>query len=164
MLVFAKRWGLIAIQFVPRRHPPSTSTTSTNSKSTPNASSLSTPVPVPPANHIRSTSSGVSAATNGPKGPLVRTAPATPPDGCPQSKRRRATISSPSMKKSAAAVGSVTLAPAPATADVGVRAGTGVAVGIGAGAPKLNHTAVTVAQKRATRASIGSMPVKPASG
>lgn len=68
------------------------------------------------------------------------------------------------MKKSAAAVGSVTLAPAPATADVGVRAGAGVAVGIGAGATKLNHTAVTVAQKRATRASIGSMPVKPASG
>ncbi|XAO27289.1 hypothetical protein I312_106134 [Cryptococcus bacillisporus CA1280] len=57
------------LPFVPRRHPPSTSTTSTNSKSTPNASSLSTPVPVPPANHIRSTPSGVSAATNGPKGP-----------------------------------------------------------------------------------------------
>lgn len=164
MLVFVKLRELIAIQFVPRRHTPSTSTTSTNSKSTPNPPSLSTPVPVPAVNHIRSTPSGVSAATNGPKGPLVRTAPATPPDGCPQSKRRRATISSPLTKKSGAAAGSVTLAPAPATADAGVRAGAGVAVGIGAGAPKLNHTAVTVAQKRATRASIGGMPVKPASG
>lgn len=61
-------------------------------------------------------------------------------------------------------MGNVTLPPALATAEVGGRAGAGVAVGIGAGAPKLNHTAVTVAQKRATRASVGGMPVKPASG
>lgn len=94
----------------------------------------------------------------------MRTAPATPLDGCPQSKRRRATISSPLAKKPGVATGSVALAPAPASSEIGGEAAVGVAVGIGAGVPKPIHTTVTAAQKRATRASIGGMPVKPASG
>lgn len=154
----------MAIQFVPRRQTPPTSTMSTNSKSTPNLLSLSTSAPAPTANHIRPAPSGVSAPINGPKGPLVRTAPATPLDGCPQSKRRRATISSPLAKKPGVATGSVALAPAPASSEIGGEAAVGVAVGIGAGVPKPIHTTVTAAQKRATRASIGGMPVKPASG
>ncbi|OWZ26587.1 hypothetical protein J010_06782 [Cryptococcus neoformans] len=152
------------LPFVPRRQTPPTSTMSTNSKSTPNLLSLSTSAPAPTANHIRPASSGVSAPINGPKGPLVRTAPATPLDGCPQSKRRRATISSPLAKRPGVAPGSVALAPAPASSEIGGGAAVGVAVGIGAEVPKPIHTTVTAAQKRATRASIGGMPVKPASG
>lgn len=65
----------------PQPHPPVNSSqsslvssSSANSKSTPDLSSLKTP------------SSALA------KGPLIRPAPATPPDGAPQPKRRRATV------------------------------------------------------------------------
>ena len=88
-------------QFVGKAHPdagagPNTalSASSGHSKSTPNLTSLSTgPVPAPapaatPNPTIRPTPAPVLQ-----KGPLVRAAPPTPPDGCPQPKRRRATMS-----------------------------------------------------------------------
>ena len=62
---------------------------SSNSKSAPNLQALSSSAPNPnpgPSGHVRA----LSVAT--PKGTLVRSAPATPPDGCPHPKRRRATI------------------------------------------------------------------------
>ncbi|WVQ78634.1 hypothetical protein IAT38_000721 [Cryptococcus sp. DSM 104549] len=140
------------LPFVPRRHnPPASSLSSANSKSAPNLPALSTSAPA--NNHLRPTSSITAAA---PKGPLVRSAPATPPDGCPQPKRRRATISSPLAKKVPGAPG----VQPQAQAQV---AGTGAVPGgqvVGATATRTS----TAAQKRSTRASIGGAPARPNMG
>ncbi|ORX35327.1 hypothetical protein BD324DRAFT_652461 [Kockovaella imperatae] len=61
-----------------------------SSKSTPNLSTLSSSAPAP--SHLRNSGLTASTPLQTPKGSLVRTAPATPPDGCPHPKRRRATI------------------------------------------------------------------------
>ncbi|WVQ93716.1 hypothetical protein IAU59_000793 [Kwoniella sp. CBS 9459] len=138
---------------VPSRVPspaPSTasSLSSANSKSTPNLTALSTSAPPSAHQHLRQTTAPVNANTN--KAPLVRSAPPTPPDGCPQPKRRRATISSPLAKKPGVqgmtpVSGSHTQAIAPAptsTANKGSAPAAGTRMSI-------------AAQKRATRASIG---------
>ncbi|WWD16342.1 hypothetical protein CI109_100768 [Kwoniella shandongensis] len=131
------------LPFVARRppSPPATNLSATNSKSAPNLSALSTSAPAHGPTHLRqsttpSTPTGVAANTV--KGPLVRSAPPTPPDGCPQPKRRRATISSPLAKKPQAIQ---PIAPAPSP---------------GHGQVPAAGTRLSVAQaKRATRASIG---------
>ncbi|KAK8861734.1 hypothetical protein IAR55_002557 [Kwoniella newhampshirensis] len=135
------------LPFVPRRPPsPPTSNLSstTNSKSAPNLSALSTSAPAHAPTHLRqSITSSTPTAANTLKGPLVRSAPPTPPDGCPQPKRRRATISSPLAKKPSAIQ---PIAPAPSP---------------GAGQAPAAGTRLSVAQaKRATRASIGGAVAK----
>ncbi|WVF66084.1 hypothetical protein IAT40_000823 [Kwoniella sp. CBS 6097] len=155
---------LFGLPFVPQRPQvpspvpspaPSTasSLSSANSKSTPNLTALSTSAPPSAHQHLRQTTAPVKANANVVnKGPLVRSAPPTPPDGCPQPKRRRATISSPLAKKPG--VQGMTpvsghhpqpIAPAPASGAI-VNKGSVPAAG----------TRMSIAaQKRATRASIG---------
>nr|XP_019048964.1 hypothetical protein I302_02744 [Kwoniella bestiolae CBS 10118]OCF27894.1 hypothetical protein I302_02744 [Kwoniella bestiolae CBS 10118] len=142
------------LPFVPRRPPPPPSTagqlnlSSVNSKSTPNLTALSTSVPT--QGQSKPPSTGNSTPTT--KGPLVRSAPPTPPEGCPGPKRRRATISSSPLAKKPPVnpltpVGGAKqpqpIAPAPAPA-----AGTRMSV---------------AAQKRATRASISGAVPRPVS-
>ncbi|OCF36229.1 hypothetical protein I316_02102 [Kwoniella heveanensis BCC8398] len=124
------------------------SLSSANSKSTPNLATLSISAPPSAHQHLRQNTAPINANVN--KGPLARSAPPTPPDGCPQPKRRRATISSPLAKKPGVqALTSVSghhpqaIAPAPATP---FNKGSAPAAG----------TRMSIAsQKRATRASIG---------
>ncbi|WVR03676.1 hypothetical protein IAU60_000671 [Kwoniella sp. DSM 27419] len=126
---------------------PTLSAGSANSKSTPNLTALSTSAPGGPHGHVRN---GVQLSGGAPvptavKAPLIRSAPPTPPDGCPQPKRRRATISSPLAKKPGVhsltpMSGPQAIAPAPASATSVPAAGTRLSI---------------AAQKRATRASIG---------
>jgi hypothetical protein len=112
---------------------------SANSRSTPNLTALGTSAPP-------------RTAPIPTKGPLVRSAPATPPDGCPHPKRRRATVVGESPLK---------------TTTPMVLPGPGPGPG-----PTPNGAAMTAAQKkmanmgsaaarRATRASVGGETPKP---
>lgn len=64
---------------------PALTASSANSKSTPNLTALGNPRPNVPTSIPATTSPSV-------KGPLVRNAPTPTPEGCPQPKRRRATV------------------------------------------------------------------------
>ncbi|WVN87129.1 uncharacterized protein L203_102305 [Cryptococcus depauperatus CBS 7841] len=130
------------LPFVPRRHS-SPSTTSTNSKSTSNPLSLS--ASALSSNHIRS-GIGASDSTSAPKTPLVRSA-VTAPEGCPQPKRRRATISSPVTKKLRHSEDLVPIDHVQPQAKASIARTKNVTV-----------------PKRSTRASIGSVPLRASTG
>ncbi|WVQ62449.1 uncharacterized protein L199_000589 [Kwoniella botswanensis] len=157
------------LPFVPRRPPVSTpapatsgasNLSSVNSKSVPNLTALSTSAPGPCQNTTKPPGTA-SSGTPTTKGPLVRSAPPTPPEGCPGPKRRRATISSPLAKKPQPPINPLTpttsgpagiktqpIAPAPSPGSVPA-AGTRMSV---------------AAQKRATRASISGSVPRPLAG
>ncbi|WRT63914.1 uncharacterized protein IL334_000840 [Kwoniella shivajii] len=142
------------LPFVPRR-PISTSssssslsTSSANSKSTPNLSALSTSAPSHQVQAKQMAVSNPSSTTSTPKGPLVRSAPPTPPEGCPQPKRRRATISSPLAKKP----GTIPIQP---MTPVSTASHKHQLIAPAPGSVPASSTRMSVAaQKRATRASI----------
>nr|XP_018266942.1 uncharacterized protein I303_00922 [Kwoniella dejecticola CBS 10117]OBR89100.1 hypothetical protein I303_00922 [Kwoniella dejecticola CBS 10117] len=149
---------------------------SVNSKSAPNLTELSTSTSMSsstPANQQQLSRQGqASTGLNTPttmtgcttKGPLVRSAPPTPPDGCPGPKRRRATISSPLAKKPGVQPLTTTAPSTPTSAStpsvVNYKAQPNFHTSSSA-TPAAGTRMSVAAQKRATRASISGAVPKP---
>nr|XP_019014584.1 uncharacterized protein I206_00667 [Kwoniella pini CBS 10737]OCF53365.1 hypothetical protein I206_00667 [Kwoniella pini CBS 10737] len=151
------------LSFVPRR-PAGVATnsglSSVNSKSTPNLTALSntSTTTQQPRQALTGTNTPTTACTG--KGPLVRSAPPTPPDGCPGPKRRRATISSPLAKKPGVQP-LTTTAPSTPTSAASPHKNQPIAPATGS-VPAAGTRLSIAAQKRATRASISGAVSKPA--